>query len=92
MTLKEIKKNIDPVQKYSQKLNVDTNSILLLSMAQALILLVEKDGNNGESELLKNSFLDDYVGVDELIAQMNDKYPKGVLISEVIDFGENHVF
>lgn len=39
----------------------------------------------------KNSFLDDYVGVDELIAQMNEKYPKGVLISDVIDFGENHV-
>ena len=39
----------------------------------------------------KNSFLDDYVGVDELIAQMNEKYPQGVLISEVIDFGENHV-
>ena len=39
----------------------------------------------------KNSFLDDYVGVDELIAQMNEKYPQGILISEVIDFGENHV-
>ena len=39
----------------------------------------------------KNSFLDDYVGVDELITQMNEKYPNGILISEVVDFGENHV-
>jgi len=54
MTLKEIKKNIDAVAEvFTKTKNVDTNSILLLSMAQALILLVEKDGNNGESELLK---------------------------------------
>ena len=54
MTLKEIKKNIDAVAEvFTKTKNVDTNSILLLSMAQALILLVEKDGNNGESQLLK---------------------------------------
>lgn len=54
MTLKEIKKNIDAVAEvFTKTKNVDTNSILLLSMAQALILLVEKDGNNGESKLLK---------------------------------------
>ena len=54
MTLQEIKKNIDAVAEvFTKTKNVDTNSILLLSMAQALILLVEKDGNNGESELLK---------------------------------------
>ena len=39
----------------------------------------------------KNSFLDDYVGVDELIEQMNQKYPDGILISEPIDISDNHV-
>ena len=54
MTIEEIKKNIEVVAEVFQKTkNVDTNSILLLSMAQALILLVEKDGNNGESKLLE---------------------------------------
>ena len=34
----------------------------------------------------KNSFLDDYVGVDELIAQMNEKYPKGSRMERDWDF------
>jgi len=39
----------------------------------------------------KSSFLDDYVGVDELIEQMNDKYPEGVLKSEIIDISDSYV-
>ncbi len=39
----------------------------------------------------KSSFLDDYVGVDELIEQMNTKYPEGVLKSEIIDISDNYV-
>ena len=36
-------------------------------------------------------FLDDYVGVDELIEQMNEKYPTGHLITEVLDMSDTHV-
>ena len=39
----------------------------------------------------KISFLDDYVGVDELIEQMNTKYPEGVLKSEIIDISDSYV-
>ena len=39
----------------------------------------------------KSSFLDDYVGVDELIEQMNEKYPEGVLKSEIIDISDSYV-
>lgn len=50
MTLKEIKKNLDAVaQVFAKTKNVDTNSILLLSMAQTLVLMLEellKDGRN----------------------------------------------
>lgn len=36
-------------------------------------------------------FLDDYVGVDELIEQMNEKYPTGHLVTEVLDMSDTHV-
>jgi hypothetical protein len=36
-------------------------------------------------------FLDDYIGVDELIEQMNDKYPTGHLITEILDMSDTHV-
>ena len=39
----------------------------------------------------KSSFLDNYVKVDDLIKQMNEKYPEGRLVSEVIDISNDHV-
>lgn len=54
MDIKTIKDNIKAVEKTFKHTNkVDTNSIMLLSIAQMLVLLIEKDGNNGESKLLK---------------------------------------
>ena len=51
--LKMIKDNLDAVAKTFGDKKIDTNSILLLSIAHALVLLVEKDGNNGKSKLLE---------------------------------------
>jgi len=53
MNLKEIKKNLDAVaQVFAKTKNVDTNSILLLSMAQTLVLLLEEKINkDGKDEL-----------------------------------------
>lgn len=53
MNLKEIKKNLDAVaQVFTKTKNVDTNSILLLSMAQTLVLLLEEKINkDGKDEL-----------------------------------------
>jgi hypothetical protein len=53
MNLKEIKKNLDAVaQVFAKTKNVDTNSILLLSMAQTLVLLLEETINkDGKDEL-----------------------------------------
>tara|TARA_B100000965_G_C19588912_1_gene757069 strand:- start:1976 stop:2143 length:168 start_codon:yes stop_codon:yes gene_type:complete len=54
MDIKTIKDNIKAVEKtFTQTKNIDANSIMLLSIAQMLVLLLEKDGNNGESELLE---------------------------------------
>lgn len=54
MDIKTIKDNIKAVEKtFTQTKNIDANSIMLLSIAQMLVLLLEKDGNNDESELLK---------------------------------------
>ena len=60
MTLEEIKKNIDAVAKVlTESKNVDTSSIMLLSMAQTLILIAEEmvkkveDGKNGKQILSK---------------------------------------
>jgi len=39
----------------------------------------------------KSSFLDNYVKVDDLIKQMNEKYPDGRLVSEIVDISDNHV-
>jgi hypothetical protein len=39
----------------------------------------------------KSSFLDNYVKVDDLIKQMNEKYPEGRLVSEIIDISNDHV-
>lgn len=39
----------------------------------------------------KSSFLDNYVKVDDLIKQMNEKYPEGRLVSKVIDISNDHV-
>ena len=30
-------------------------------------------------------FLEDYVGVDDLIKQMNEQYPEGRLVSEIVE-------
>ena len=60
MTLEEIKKNIDAVAKVlTESKNVDTSSIMLLSMAQTLIVIAEEivqkveDGKNGKQILSK---------------------------------------
>ena len=53
MDIKMIKDNLDAVAKTFGDKKIDTNSILLLSIAHALVLLVEKDGNNGKSKLLE---------------------------------------
>jgi hypothetical protein len=53
MDIKMIKDNLDAVAKTFGDKKIDTNSILLLSIAHALVLLVEKDGNNDKSKLLK---------------------------------------
>jgi hypothetical protein len=39
----------------------------------------------------KSSFLDNYVKVDDLIKQMNEKYPEGRLVSEILDISDEHV-
>lgn len=39
----------------------------------------------------KNNFLDDYVGVDDLIKEANEKYPEGRLVTEILDVSDSHV-
>ena len=36
-------------------------------------------------------FLEDYVGVDDLIKQMNEQYPEGRLVSEIVEKTEKMV-
>lgn len=39
----------------------------------------------------KSSFLDNYVKVDDLIKQMNEKYPEGRLVSQIVDVSSDYV-
>lgn len=39
----------------------------------------------------RNNFLDDYVGVDDLIKEANEKYPEGRLVTEILDVSDSHV-
>lgn len=39
----------------------------------------------------KSNFLENYVKVDDLIKQMNEKYPEGRLVSQIVDVSSDYV-